>query len=84
VEGEAVLADLDDCGVEAGSGSACTRELAKESHVLKAMGVDPILARGSLQFGFGPTNGVEDVETVAQALPKIVNRLREISPFTPR
>jgi cysteine desulfurase len=81
LEGEAILGLLDDAGILAGSGSPCTREAMKESHVLKAMGVDPVLGRGSLTFSFGAFNRDEDAERVAQVLPEIVERLRRISPL---
>jgi len=83
VEGEAVLALLDDEGILAGSGSACTRDAMKESHVLRAMGIDPVLGRGSLQFSFSAFNRPDEVEEVARILPEVVRRLRRISPFTP-
>jgi len=83
VEGEAVLASLDDEGVLAGSGSACTREVMKESHVLEAMGIDTVLARGSLHFSFGAFSRDEEPEAVARILPGVVERLRRISPFAP-
>ena len=83
VEGEAVLGLLDDAGIAAGSGSACTLGAGKVSHVLTAMGLDPVLARGSLEFSFGAFNTAEDVEEVALTLPGIVARLRQLSPLAP-
>ena len=83
VEGEAVLGLLDDRGILAGSGSACTREVMKESHVLRAMGIDPVLARGSLHFSFGAFSSEADPAEVARVLPEIVELLRRISPLTP-
>jgi cysteine desulfurase len=83
VEGEAVLGLLDEEGILAGSGSACTREAMKESHVLKAMGIDPLLSRGALQFSFGAFNTTEDSEEAARVLPRVVERLRRISPLAP-
>lgn len=83
VEGEAVLGLLDDAGILAGSGSACTRGAGKPSHVLQAMGVDPVLARGALEFCFGAFNVATDAERVGRELPPIVERLRALSPLTP-
>ena len=83
VEGEAVLGLLDEEGILAGSGSACTREVMKESTVLKAMGIDPVLGRGSLHFSFGAFNLAEDVEEVVRVLPRVAERLRRISPLAP-
>lgn len=83
VEGEAVVARLSDAGVLAGSGSACTREAYKESPVLKAMHIDPVLGRGSVHFSFGAFNREEEADDVARILPPIVEDLRRISPLTP-
>jgi cysteine desulfurase len=83
VEGEAVLGLLDEEGILAGSGSACTRVAMKESHVLRAMGIDPVLGRGALHFSFGAFNTAEDAEEVARVLPRVVERLRRISPLAP-
>ena len=83
VEGEAVLGLLDEAGILAGSGSACTQGAGKASHVLTAMGVDPVLARGSLEFCFGIFNTAEEADEVARILPGIVERLRELSPLAP-
>ncbi len=83
VEGEAVLGLLDEEGILAGSGSPCAREAMKESPVLQAMGIDPVLARGSLHFSFGAFNLAEDGEEVARVLPRVVERLRRISPLAP-
>jgi cysteine sulfinate desulfinase/cysteine desulfurase-like protein len=47
------------------------------------MGVDPVLARGSLEFCFGIFNTVQEAEEVAKILPGIVARLRELSPLGP-
>jgi len=83
VEGEAVLGLLDDAGIVAGSGSACTLGAGKVSHVLTAMGVDPILARGSMEFCYGIFNTEQETEEVARVLPGIVARLRQLSPLAP-
>ncbi|MCI0409466.1 MAG: cysteine desulfurase [Acidobacteria bacterium] len=83
VEGEAVLGLLDDAGIIAGSGSACTLGAGKVSHVLAAMGVDPVLARGSLEFCFGIFNTAQEADEVARILPGIVARLRQLSPLAP-
>jgi cysteine desulfurase len=81
VEAEALLRVLDEQGIEAASGSACTTEAGKASHVLAALGLDPVLARGALTFSFGETNRDEDVETAAGALAAAVARLRSMSPM---
>lgn len=83
VEGEAVVTSLDDEGILAGSGSPCTREATKESHVLRAMGIDPLLARGALTLSFGAFSQREEAAKAARILPPVVERLRQISPLTP-
>ena len=81
IEAEALLSALDEAGIEAASGSACTTEVRKPSHVLTAIGIDPILARGAMTFAFGETNGEADAESVAGILPGLVERLRALSPL---
>lgn len=81
IEGEAMLAFLDNAGVAAASGSACTSKMLKSSHVLHAMGLAPELAQGSLQFTLGKENTDEDIEKLLKALPPIVDRLRQMSPL---
>lgn len=81
LEAELMLRALDDAGIEAASGSSCTTAAGKPSHVLEAIGVDPVLARGALTFSFGETNREGDAETVADSLRAILKRLREMSPL---
>lgn len=81
IEGEAMLAFLDNAGIAAASGSACTSKLLKSSHVLHAMGLPPEIAQGSLQFTLGKENTEEDIEKLFKALPSIVERLRQMSPL---
>jgi cysteine desulfurase len=81
VEGEALLRALDDRGVEASSGSACTTALGKPSHVLLACGMDPVLARGAVGFQFGREHPEADAGRVAQALLSAVASLRALSPI---
>jgi cysteine desulfurase len=76
VDGEALILGLDQVGVEASTGSACTSGSTEPSHVLKAMGVPDELARGSLRLTLGDENTPEDVDFTAQALPPLVERLR--------
>ena len=83
VEGEAVLGLLDAAGILAGSGSACTLGAGKPSHVLRALGVDAILARGAVDFCFGIFDSTESVEAVGRVLPDVVTALRRLSPLTP-
>jgi cysteine desulfurase len=81
VEGEAILLMLDQRGICASSGSACTSGSLEPSHVLRAMGVPFQYAHGSIRFSLGRTNSDDDVDAILEAMPLILERLREISPF---
>jgi len=81
IEGEAMLMLLSSQGVAVSSGSACTSRALKASHVLTAMGIPPEIAQGSLLFSFGLGNTEGDVDYVLEALPPIVDRLRQMSPL---
>lgn len=81
VEGESILLMLDAFGVCASSGSACTSGSLEPSHVLRAMGVPFTYAHGSIRFSLSRFNTEADVDLVVAELPKIIHRLREISPF---
>jgi cysteine desulfurase len=80
VEAEAILLLLDQIGVCASSGSACTTGSLAPSHVLTAMGVRPARARGSLRFSLGIYNTEEEVDHLLKHLPQIIKKLRDISP----
>ncbi len=75
-EGDSLLMLLDVAGVECSTGSACTAGVASASHVLTAMGVDPVVARGSLRFSLGHTSTERDVEALLAALPQVIERAR--------
>jgi cysteine desulfurase len=79
IEGEALLAMLDMYGIAASTGSACAIGFGG-SHVLQAMGVDPVSAQGAIRFSFGCYNTKDDVDYVLEQLPKIVEKLRLMSP----
>ena len=81
VEAEAILMMLDQLGICASSGSACTTGSVEPSHVLTAMGVAPMRARGSVRFSLGLDNTAEDVDHLLRSLPPIIARLRAISPL---
>jgi cysteine desulfurase len=78
-DSEALLMHLDLAGIACSSGSACSTGAVEPSHVLTAMGVSRDLGVAALRFSFGKDNTVEDVETVIGALPKIVEKVRQLS-----
>ncbi len=81
VEGEAILLMLDQYGICASSGSACTSGSLEPSHVLRAMGVPFTYAHGSVRLSLCRYNTQEEVDFVAATMPQIIQRLREISPY---
>jgi cysteine desulfurase len=81
IEGESLLLNMDLEGIAVSSGSACTSGSSEASHVLLAMGVPPEVAQSAIRFSFGWKNTEEDVDYVLEVLPKIVQRLRDISPL---
>ncbi|GAB7022776.1 cysteine desulfurase NifS [Salidesulfovibrio brasiliensis] len=82
VEGEAILLMIDQLGICASSGSACTSGSLEPSHVLRAMGVPFTFAHGSIRFSLSRFNTEEEVDYVVENLPKIIENLRKISPFS--
>ena len=81
IEGESLLLTLDLNGVCASSGSACTSGSLDPSHVLLAIGLPHEVAHGSLRITFSDENTEEDVDYILEILPKIVARLRSMSPL---
>lgn len=84
VEGEAILLMLDQFGICASSGSACTSGSLEPSHVLRAMGVPFTAAHGSIRFSLSRYNTEEEVDFTIEKVPAIINRLRQLSPFVPQ
>ena len=81
IEGESLLILLDQLGVCASSGSACTSGSLDPSHVLLAIGLPHEIAHGSLRITLSEENTLEEVDFVADELKKIVERLRNMSPL---
>ncbi len=81
IEGEAILLMLDQYGICASSGSACTSGSLEPSHVLRAMGVPFTAAHGSIRFSLSRYNTEEEVDYTIEKMPSIVNQLRQLSPF---
>ena len=80
IEGEPVILYLDMKGIAASAGSACTSGAMESSHVLKALGIPPDIARGSVRFSLGRKNTEKEVDYVIDALVDIVEHLRDVSP----
>jgi len=78
-DSEALLMHLDLAGIACSSGSACSTGAVEPSHVLTAMGVPRDLGVAALRFSFGKDSVAEDVEAVAQVLPRIVEKVRSLS-----
>jgi cysteine desulfurase len=81
IEGESMLLWLDDEGICASTGSACTSGSLEPSHVLLATGLPVEISHGSLRLTLGDANTEEDVDFVLEVLPKVVSRLRDMSPL---
>lgn len=81
VEGEAILLMMDEYGICASSGSACTSGSLEPSHVLRAMGVPFTAAHGTIRFSLSTYNTTEEVNFIIEKLPPIIEKLREMSPF---
>ena len=81
VEGEAILLLLNEKGICASSGSACTSGSLEPSHVLRAMGVPFTCAHGSIRFSLSRFSTDDHIDTIIKELPPIIQRLREMSPF---
>lgn len=80
IEGESLLLLLDAKGIEASSGSACASGSLEPSHVLLSIGLPKEVAHGSLRISLGESNTMEQMDYIIEELPKIVEKLRNISP----
>jgi cysteine desulfurase len=81
VEGEAILLMMNEHGICASSGSACTSGSLEPSHVLRAMGVPFTAAHGSIRFSLSRYNTEDEMDVILEKLPPVIERLRELSPF---
>jgi cysteine desulfurase len=82
IEGEGLLINLDLEGVAVSTGSACSSGTLEPSPVIRAIGVDDELARGSIRFSFGKDNTEADIDYTLEVLTRAVERLRALSPLT--
>jgi cysteine desulfurase len=82
VEGESLLLSLDMEGIAVSTGSACSSGSLEPSHVLVAMGLDAVLAQGTLRFSMGRGTTDEEIDYVLEVFPSIVERLRAMSPLS--
>jgi cysteine desulfurase len=78
--GEPIILSLDMEGIAVASGSACTSGATEPSHVLTAMGIEPIVANGAIRFSLGRSTTIEQLHRVMAVLPGIIERLRAMSP----
>ncbi|MEW6101292.1 MAG: cysteine desulfurase NifS [Candidatus Omnitrophota bacterium] len=81
IEGESILLSLDMLGIACSTGSACTSSSLEPSHVLLAIGLSHEIAHGSLRITLGRWTKPEDIEYLLENLPKVVNKLRAMSPL---
>lgn len=80
-EGESMCLNLDREGICCSTGSACSSGTAEPSHVLLALGLEPLQAHSSLRFSLGKWTTEEEIDYLLEALPRIVTKLRAISPL---
>lgn len=81
VEGEGILLLMNEYGICASSGSACTSGSLQPSHVLRAMGVPFTMAHGSIRFSLSIYTTDEEIDFTIEKLPPIIERLRGMSPY---
>ena len=81
VNGEDLIIKLDEHGIAASTGSACSVHTQKASHVLKAMGFNHEQITGSLRISFGYANTLDEINQAVEVLKKVVSELRSVSPY---
>ncbi|OKH52922.1 cysteine desulfurase NifS [Calothrix sp. HK-06] len=82
IEGEAILFGLNQYGICASSGSACSSGSLEPSHVLRSMGLPYTILHGSIRFSLCRYTTEDEIDAVIAVLPAIIERLRALSPFT--
>lgn len=83
VQGEAILLTLDEDGICASTGSACTTGQVEPSHVLRAMNVPFTFLQGSIRFSLSRYNTESEIDRILDVAPRVVSRLRALSPMSP-
>jgi cysteine desulfurase len=81
IEGESLLLQLDEQGIATSTGSACSSKKLQASHVLTAIGLNPVDAHGSLRLSLGRENTKDEIAFVSKVIPEVVEKLRMMSPL---
>jgi len=81
IEGESIILHLNEQGIYASTGSACSSRTLEPSHVILALGQSPDVAHGSVRFTLGRDTTAAHIKTTLKALPPIISELRQISPL---
>ena len=81
IEGEAILLHLNQAGIAASSGSACTSGSLEPSHVMRAMGIPYTAAHGTVRFSLSRYTTEAEIDHAIATVPKIVAKLRKLSPY---
>lgn len=81
VEGEAILLMLNEYGIAASSGSACSSESLEPSHVMRAMEIPFSAAHGTIRFSLSRYSTEDEIDKTLQVLPGVIERLRQLSPY---
>jgi cysteine desulfurase len=81
IEGESLLLQLDEQGIATSTGSACSSKKLQASHVLTAIGLNPVDAHGSLRLSLGRETTKDEIAFVSKVIPEVVEKLRMMSPL---
>ena len=81
IEGESILYELNERGICASTGSACSSGSLEPSHVLKAMAIPFTAMHGSLRLSFSAYTTQAEIDALANAIPAVVTSLRRLSPY---